>query len=114
AGGTWMASVECQAAQGCVGDLIVIRGRDEAGATIPVRLTADVALGPAKHPRWKEGGEPRTFTGGRLWWSKHDPEFRERLDTRGRDDVDSPPGEWTRVECECLGDRVTVRVNGTP
>ncbi len=28
AGGTWMSSIECQLAQGCVGDLIVIRGKD--------------------------------------------------------------------------------------
>src|SRR5262245_3098586 len=31
AGGTWLPSVECQLAQGCVGDLIVIRGQDAAG-----------------------------------------------------------------------------------
>ena len=34
--GTWMSCVECQLAQGCVGDLIVIRGKDDAGKTIPV------------------------------------------------------------------------------
>jgi hypothetical protein len=34
------------------------------------------------------------------------------LDTRGKDDVDSPLGEWTRVECVCDGGRVTVLVNG--
>jgi hypothetical protein len=72
-----------------------------------------VALGPDRRPRWKDGGEPRTFTQGQLWWSKHDPDFRELLDTRGKDDVESPPGEWTKVECECIGGRITVRVNGT-
>jgi hypothetical protein len=113
AGGTWMSSVECQLAQGCVGDLIAIRGQDGRGGTIPVRLTADVALGPDKRPRWKEGGERRVFTRGQLWWSRHDPTFKERLDTRGRDDVESPRGEWTRVECVCEGDRITVLVNGT-
>ncbi len=113
AGGTWMASVECQLAQGCVGDLIVIPGKDAGGRPIPVRLTADVALGPDRRPRWKDGGVPRVFTGGQLWWSKHDPDYKELLDTRGKDDVESPTGEWTRVECLCDGDRVTVRVNGT-
>jgi hypothetical protein len=110
--GTWMASVECQLAQGCVGDLIVIKGNQADGAAIPVRLTADVALGPDKRPRWKEGGTPRTFTGGQLWWSKHDPDFQEFLDTRGKDDVESPKGEWTRVECTSEGGRISVRVNG--
>lgn len=114
AGGTWMASVECQLAQGCVGDLIVIRGNDAKGGTIPVRLTSDVVPGPDNRPRWKEGGMPRVFTGGQLWWSRHDPEFQERIDTRGKDDVESPLGEWTRVECLCEADRITVLVNGIP
>ena len=30
AGGTWMSAIECQLAQGCVGDLIAIRGKDDA------------------------------------------------------------------------------------
>jgi hypothetical protein len=113
AGGTWMSCVECQLAQGCVGDLIVIRGKDEKQQTVPVQLTADVALGPDRRPRWKPGGSPRTFTGGQLWWSRHDPDFKELLDTRGRDDVESRLGEWTKVECLCVGQRITVRVNGT-
>jgi hypothetical protein len=113
AGGTWMSSVECQLAQGCVGDLIVIRGKDGKGETVPVRLTADVVLGPDKRPRWNPGGKPRVFTGGQLWWSLHDPGFKELLDTRGKNDVESPLGQWTRVECLCAGKRITAAVNGT-
>jgi hypothetical protein len=115
AGGTWMSSIECQLAQGCVGDLIVIRGQDGRGGTIPVRLTSPIVLGPDQRPRWKPGGEPTAFTGNRqLWWSRHDPDFRELLDTRGKDDVESPVGEWTRVDCICDRDRITIRVNHTP
>jgi Domain of Unknown Function (DUF1080) len=112
AGGTWMSSIECQLAQGCVGDLIVIRGKDEQQQVIPVRLTSDVVLGPDKRPRWKPGGEPRVFTDRQLWWSRHDPDFMELIDTRGKEDVESPLGEWTRVECLCAGDRIKVLVNG--
>lgn len=112
ANGTWMSAVECQLAQGCVGDLIVIRGKDANGQTVPVRLTSDVVLGPDKRPRWKQGGTPREFTNRQLWWSLHDPDFKELLDTRGKNDVESPLGEWTRVECTCAGGRITVRVNG--
>jgi hypothetical protein len=113
AGGMWMSSIECQLAQGCAGDLIVIRGKDSRGETIPVRLTSPVVLGPDKRPRWSEGGKPRDFTGDRqLWWSRHDPDFQELLDTRGKDDVESPIGDWTRVDCLCEGDRITIRVNG--
>ena len=113
AGGTWMSSIECQLAQGRVGDLIVIRGQDENKKTIPVTLTSEIVLGPDKRPRWKKGGEARTFTSGQLWWSRHDPDFKELLDTRGKHDVESPLGEWTKVECLCDGKRITVIVNGT-
>ena len=113
AGGTWMSSIECQLAQGCVGDLIVIRGKDAQGKVVPVRLTSDVVLGPDRRPRWaKEGGRRRVFTGGQLWWSRHDPDFKELIDTRGKNDVESALGEWTRVECLCAGNTITVRVNG--
>jgi hypothetical protein len=115
AGGTWMSCIECQLAQGCVGDLIVIRGKDEKRETIPVQLTSDVVVGSDKRPRWHKGGTPRVFNGGgQLWWSLHDPAFKELLDTRGKNDVESPLGEWTRVECLCAGKRITVVVNGTP
>jgi hypothetical protein len=115
AGGTWMSCIECQLAQGCVGDLIVIRGKDDKGETIPVQLSAETELAPdGRRHRWKAGGELKTFppTRGQLWWSKHDWDFKELLDTRGKDDVESPVGEWTRVECLCAGKTITVRVNG--
>jgi hypothetical protein len=113
AGGTWMASVECQLAQGCNGDLIVIRGKDAAGQTIPVSITSDVVLGPDKRPRWKAGGQKTVFTNRQLWWTNHDPDFKELLDTRGKNDVESKLGEWTRVECVCEGSTITVSINGT-
>jgi hypothetical protein len=112
ANGTWMSCVECQLAQGCNGDLIVIRGKDEKGATIPVSIASDVALGPDRRPRWKEGGTKTVFTNRQLWWSKHDPDFKEFLDTRGKDDVESKLGEWTKVECVCDGPTITVFING--
>ena len=115
AGGAWPSCIECQLAQGCVGDLIVIRGQDERGQTIPVRLTADTEQSPnMKRHRWKAGGEMKTFppTRGQLWWSRHDWDFEELRDTRGREDVESPLGEWTRVECVCAGDRISIFVNG--
>ena len=76
-----------------------------------MRFTSDVVLGPDRRPRWKKGGEKRTFTGRQLWWSLHDPDFKELLDTRGKNDVESKLGEWTRVECICEGKTITIKVN---
>jgi hypothetical protein len=112
ANGTWMSCIECQLAQGCCGDLIVIRGKDEKGATIPVSITSDVVIGPDKRLRWKEGGEKTVFTNKQLWWNKHQAGFEELLDTYGKDDVESKLGDWTKVECVCEGATITVFVNG--
>lgn len=108
----WMSSIECQVAQGCVGDFIVILGKDENGATIPVTLTSDTVVGPDHRTRWQIGGKPTVYSGKQFWWSKHDPDFKELIDTRGKWDVEGALGEWTRVECICAGNRVTVIVNG--
>jgi hypothetical protein len=110
--GVWMASLECQLAQGCEGDLIVIRGRDEDGNVIPIDITCETVVAADGKTRWKKGGTRVRYSGKQFWWSKHEPFFKERLDTRGKDDVASPLGEWTRVDCICDGDRVTVRING--
>lgn len=115
AGGAWPSCIECQLAQGCVGDLILIRGKDAKGETIPVQFTAETELDPkGKRHRWKKGGVVKSFpeTRGQFWWSKHDWDFEELLDTRGKDDVESKLGEWTRVECVAAGDRLSVAVNG--
>ena len=109
----WMSSIECQVAQGCVGDFIVIRGKGEKGSVVPVTITSETILGPDGHTRWKKGGKPTVYSGKQFWWSLHDPDFEEVIDTRGKQDVESPLGEWTRVECVCDGNRVTVIVNGT-
>jgi hypothetical protein len=113
ANGTWMSCIECQLAQGCVGDLIVIRGKGDAGKIIPVSITSDVELGPDRRPRWNAGGKKTVFTNRQLWWNRHDPDYKELLNTRGKNDVESPLGEWTRVECVCAKDTIAVIVNGT-
>lgn len=115
AGGAWPSCIECQLAQGCVGDLILIRGKDEKGDTIPVRFSAETETDPkGKRQRWKKGGATKTFpdTRGQFWWSRHDWDFEELLDTRGREDVESKAGEWTRVECVSSADRLAISVNG--
>ncbi|MBY0523889.1 MAG: DUF1080 domain-containing protein [Gemmataceae bacterium] len=111
-GGTWMGSIECQLAQGCIGDLIPIGGKDAKGDRITTQFTSDSAAGEDKHLRWKKGGEAKVFAKGQQWWEKHQNFFKEEIDTRGKEDVDSPLGEWTKMECICDGKRITIKVNG--
>jgi len=107
-----MSSIECQVAQGCVGDFIVIRSKGGKGPIIPVTITSETVLGPDGRTRWKKGGKPTVYSGKQFWWSLHDPDFKELIDARGKQDVESPLAEWTRVECLCDKDRITVLVNG--
>ena len=110
--GIWMASLECQLAQGCEGDLIAIRGLDKDGDPISVDLASETTVAADGKTRWTKGGRKTPYSGHQFWWSKHEPFFKEKVDTRGKNDVASRLGEWTRVECICDGGRVTIKING--
>lgn len=115
-GGAFKAAIECQVMQGAVGDLLLINGKYEDGARVPVRATVEAAEARDADgwPTWRKGGaRVRLDRGGRINWSAKDPAWRDVLGFRGRRDVEGRDGEWTRVECVCDGGRVTVIVNGT-
>lgn len=105
----WPTCIEVQLAQGCEGDLIVIRG---GGKAYPASITCETRLADDGRTRWHKGGKPTVYSGKQFWWSKHQVGFKELLDTRGKDDIASPLGQWTRVECICRGNRITVKING--
>ena len=114
--GAFKAAIECQVMQGAVGDLLLINGKAADGSRVPVRLTVTVA--PQRDAdgwfTWKRDGPPMTLDrGGRVNWFGKEAAWRDVLDFRGKNDVESRGGEWTRVECVCAGDRITVIVNGT-
>jgi hypothetical protein len=113
--GAFKAAIECQVMQGRVGDLMVIGGKDERGDTLPIRMSVEAA--PRRDGQgwvtWKKGGEKVVLERrGRVNWFGIDPDWKDVLDFRGANDVESPRDEWTRVECVCDGDRIAVTVNG--
>lgn len=110
--GVWMTSIECQLAQGCEGDLIVIRGKNADGQPFPATISSRTIKAADGKTRWSPTGQPTHYTGKQFWWSKHQPFFEELIDTRGKDDVASPLGEWTKVECLCRGSRISILING--
>ena len=112
-GGRWISSVECQLAQGCEGDFILIRGKGKDGERVDSTLSSFVSIGDDNRPRWDpEDGKLTTYSGRQFWWNNHEVGFKELIDTRGKNDRASPLGEWTKVEATCDGDRITIKING--
>lgn len=109
----WISSVECQLAQGCEGDFILIRGRGKDGKATDSTLSSHVSIGADNRPRWDpEDGKLTKYSGRQFWWNDHQVGFKELIDTRGKNDRASPLGEWTKVEAICDGDTITVKING--
>ena len=52
------------------------------------------------------------MTGGRLNWQHRDVDWKDVKGYRGREDVESPSGEWTRFEVVAKGDTLQYFVNG--
>jgi hypothetical protein len=111
--GAWMRSVEAQVIEGGVGDFILVAGFDAEGRKLQPRMTARAGTDRDGEPVFDPKGEAREFESGRINWFGRDPDWRDRLGFRGRQDVESPLGEWTRLEVIADGDRVTNIVNGT-
>jgi 3-keto-disaccharide hydrolase len=108
----WMPCVEIQLAQGCEGDLIVIRGKDEKGEPVNVDLASHVRIAADKKTRWDPAGQKVKYSGRQFWWNNHMPFFKEDLDARGDKDVASPKGQWTKIEAFARGSTLTVKING--
>ena len=107
--GEYITSVEAQIIEGGVGDLILIQGKDAEGAPIPVSLTTELGGGPF----WKKGGEKKVFSGNAcVQWFDHDRQWKDVTGFRGKRDVESPHGQWTRMDVVCDGARVALHVNG--
>ena len=109
--GPWMRSVECQIIQGGTGDFILVGGHDKDGERLVPKLTV-TARKEQNENVYDRDSEPREFQGGRINWFGRDPEWKDVLGFRGKYDVESSDGKWTRLEVICHGDKITNIVNG--
>jgi hypothetical protein len=105
-GGQWLESQECQIIEGGCGDLLMVGGKARP------RLSCEVRFGADKQPYYQKGGERITRDSGRYNWWGRDPEWKDELGFRGRNDVEKPFGEWNRMEVICDGGTITNIVNG--
>ena len=106
--GIWMHSIECQLIEGGTGDFIVVGdGSNDFSITSPVA--------PEKQGRsyvFQPEGELATINSGRINWYGRDPNWKDKIDFRGYQDVEKPVGEWNKVECVVKGDEITIYLNG--
>lgn len=111
--GAWMRSVEAQIIEGGVGDIILVGGFEDRGPRLTPHLTVTASTDRDGEAVFDPKGQPREFESGRINWSGRDVDWQDRLGFRGLHDVESPLGEWTRLEVIAEGDRITNVVNGT-
>lgn len=113
--GTWKPSLEVQIIEGGVGDFVFVGGKDEAGKPIPLSLTANVTRDRDGEVVWKADAPQETFGNAnrrRINWYGRDPDWKDEKDFRGPQDVDSPHGEWTRLDVIADKGHIEVFVNG--
>lgn len=106
AGNGWMESIECQIIEGGCGDFILVGGRNKP------TLTCETRLGDDSQFYFHPGGTPVTRNSARYNWWGRDPEWKDVLGFRGRDDVEKPTGEWNRLDVYCDGDSISIVLNG--
>jgi hypothetical protein len=110
--GMFMAGIEVQVIEGGTGDFIVVPGKRADGTAIPVALTAETGKDSNGQIVWHKGGTRTKFHDYRINWFGRDPDWKDVLGFRGKQDLDSPGQEWTRLDAVCDGGHITYRVNG--
>lgn len=106
--GIWMHSLECQMIEGGTGDFIVVGDGSDL-----FQLTCNVRTDPqGNHFFTEEKGKAHTINRGRINWWGRDPEWKDVLGFRGKQDVENPVGQWNTLECIAAGDQITVYLNG--
>jgi len=109
--GFWMASVECQIIEGGCGDFLMLEGKDAQGQPILSSLTVECEK-RGKEFYFQPGAPLHTMGSGRFDWWGRDPQWQDVKGFRGARDVESPAGQWTRIEVICNGGNITNLVNG--
>jgi hypothetical protein len=110
--GPWMRSIEAQIIEGGVGDIILVGGYEPSGVEVTPTIAARVVKDRDGEDAYSPNGELHTFTKGRINWFGRDPDWTDRLAFRGKHDVESQAGEWTRLEVTCRAAEIAIRVNG--
>ena len=110
--GPWMASIEFQIIEGGTGDILVLDGKDQEGKIYDFVATVRSSKDRDGENVFDPKAEPVVFQKGRINWWGRDPDWKDVLGFRGKQDVESPGQEWTKLECYAKGGTLTYLVNG--
>jgi hypothetical protein len=119
-GATWEGSIEVNVMEGDTGSFWLVGNRknsdgvDDEGRPIKLAITVEAEKRSNGEFYYKPGVAEVRLEGKDKFCN---PVYKETSATdtvgyRGKDDWDSGPGKWTKVECVCRGDVIEVYVNG--
>lgn len=111
-GGTWITSVEANIIEGGMGDIIVIPSKLPDGTMLKPSVTCEIVTDRDGEKVWKAGAPRQAVTGGRVNWAKRDVDWDDKINFRGKDDLDAPVGEWNRLEVIARGNTLRYLFNG--
>ena len=114
-GGIWMPSIEVQIIEGGCGDFILVSGQDTTGKEVPLAVTCEVGRDRDGEVIWQDAHPRERFDENnrkRINWYGRDPDWEDVIGFRGREDVESPDGQWTRIDTFAEGGHIRVYVNG--
>jgi putative membrane-bound dehydrogenase-like protein len=112
-GGAWLASHEAQIIEGGTGDYLALTSKAPDGTLLQVSAMMEAVRNKGRGGMTWVPDAPRVkVTGGRVDWQFRDPAWRDVRGFRGKADVESPFGEWTRLEVIARGDTLEFLVNG--
>lgn len=101
----WMESIEVQIIEGGVGDFLLVPGKRTPSMTAEGRVQD-------KQFYFEPGNPPKLRKGGRINWWGRDPMWKDVSGYRGPREVESPHGEWNRLDVICDGDKISTILNG--
>ncbi len=107
--GIWINSIECQIIEGGTGDFIVV-----GDGTDKFKITSTVASEKQGNSFiFQSEGQNETIQQGRINWFGRDPDWKDVIGFRGKNDIEKPVGEWNTLECIALDGQISIFLNGT-
>ena len=120
--GKWMPGIQSQIMDGSMGDLIVMRGKNEEGVRVPISITINTeqvvcgfeSWNCRNGYRWNPGGSRLIFNEhlDHIHWYGWDPNWQDMPGYRGTEDVESPDREWNTMVVIADDDSLEIFLNG--